>query len=703
MFNLLRLFVLALSIMGVVLVRGAYPSHEVPWVAATNAEDLARGVDFIGEMEFCEDMQGTTTKYGYRLRGATTSCGDVNGPVLRMKPNKVYKLTLVNRAQVDTNLHTHGLHVVGAGDSDDPTRIVKPGECLDYVYDLTNHPPGTHWYHPHKKGSVYSQVTGGAHGMIIVEDIPGISPGPGDWATNKDNEILVQVSTYNTNGIEANRNVTEIINIDSNRWYRLRLSMVVPSAQGEEISVPSVANGCKIYKVASDGVWHTTGDFSTFGGQKHYATGVGRADFLLRCGSSSAAFPFGWGTSGTMFTIQPSGGTVNVDGLTDDPKDVGLGTAPTRPSSIVLPPPTTAVYDINNHNGFRIRPSGLRSLDFVNQYDWPANGFAEHLYWDFVQEFTLKGTYTHPFHIHMYHMQIVSDTGCGKNHVRGEFYDTIQQDDDTSDCIVRFATRDFGQKLWVHCHTLGHEDGGMMSYFNVAFPGKMPENNEISPSKVCPAPIVVPGAGPTPTTPAPVPVTPAPVPITPAPVNLTPAPIPPTPVPVQVLPKSNTIEVINGNSFMKKLFMLVGAIPVNTVYDYDAYAVSHGPVKEIHFKAGDTTFHKRIVLTEHDPTNQPIPDGVATIGVFPSGRLWSLQHHNQCEDCKSYTVGDSMALKIEPSVEPGDPIGAYRVYFYKPKDLMFNYLVSNGRSTLWASVWLYEPLAAVSHVAAYTT
>ena len=43
-----------------------------------------------------------------------------------------YHLTLFNNAHIDTNLHTHGLHVSGVGTVDDVTRVAKPGECLTY-------------------------------------------------------------------------------------------------------------------------------------------------------------------------------------------------------------------------------------------------------------------------------------------------------------------------------------------------------------------------------------------------------------------------------------------------------------------------------------------------------------------------------------------------------------------------------------------
>lgn len=68
-----------------------------------------------------------------------------------------------------TNLHTHGLHV--SQNEDNALLSLKPGQTHKYVYNIaSNHMPGTHWYHPHKHGSTFMQVGGGAVGMLIIDD-----------------------------------------------------------------------------------------------------------------------------------------------------------------------------------------------------------------------------------------------------------------------------------------------------------------------------------------------------------------------------------------------------------------------------------------------------------------------------------------------------------------------------------------------------
>src|SRR5258708_39789220 len=72
-----------------------------------------------------------------------------------------------------TNLHTHGLHVSPAGNSDNVFREIPPGASFQYTFTIPpDHPSGTFWYHPHKHGSVAYQMANGMAGALIVEGGP---------------------------------------------------------------------------------------------------------------------------------------------------------------------------------------------------------------------------------------------------------------------------------------------------------------------------------------------------------------------------------------------------------------------------------------------------------------------------------------------------------------------------------------------------
>ncbi|HEY5155216.1 MAG TPA: multicopper oxidase domain-containing protein, partial [Acidimicrobiales bacterium] len=109
--------------------------------------------------------------YGSGTRWALTYNGSTPGPTMRVRPGDVLTVTLDNRLDAPTNLHTHGLHVSPGGDSDNIFVMVEPGRQHTYRYEIpADHPSGTFWYHPHHHGLVAPQVFGGLAGAIIVED-----------------------------------------------------------------------------------------------------------------------------------------------------------------------------------------------------------------------------------------------------------------------------------------------------------------------------------------------------------------------------------------------------------------------------------------------------------------------------------------------------------------------------------------------------
>jgi hypothetical protein len=111
-------------------------------------ESGGSGHHYAAAIEFCSDPD--TNSYGYGPVGGCVPGGPA--PLIRMRPKTFYHLTLYNNGHIDTNVHTHGLHVSGVGTVDDVTRVAKPGECLTYDVSggsenmdcaLGNHPFGT--------------------------------------------------------------------------------------------------------------------------------------------------------------------------------------------------------------------------------------------------------------------------------------------------------------------------------------------------------------------------------------------------------------------------------------------------------------------------------------------------------------------------------------------------------------------------------
>jgi FtsP/CotA-like multicopper oxidase with cupredoxin domain len=128
-------------------------------------------------------------------RGAGIKDGDFVAPPVRVKPGQTLRIHLDNHlppctidetktgsCHNDTNLHTHGLWVSPAGNSDNVMISIAPGEQFDYEFLIPDdHPAGTFWYHPHRHGSGAYQVGSGMAGALIVEgDRPPTLDRPGD-------------------------------------------------------------------------------------------------------------------------------------------------------------------------------------------------------------------------------------------------------------------------------------------------------------------------------------------------------------------------------------------------------------------------------------------------------------------------------------------------------------------------------------------
>ena len=395
------------------------------------------GGDHCATLVFCQDGD----KFGYRDPEDFTPapCGSKPGPLIRMKPGNVYKLTLQNMASEETNVHTHGLHIVGSGDSDDVTRHVPSGLCLEYNWDIaSDHPPGTNWYHPHHHGTTADQVVGGAFGMIIIEDDPNTV---GEWA-HPDNELLLQISKTGPSSTLGNGNSNEVLQVEADKWYRLRVSIVTPDAKPNNVAF---TNGCTIFQVAADGVWHNAA-LAEYSGSSFKLSGASRADFAIKC---TAQVDISWAgkKAATLDVGNHNSGTGS--------SEMSLGTAPSKPSSLV-----GHGNEVPEANTYSISMSAAQ----INQQSWDAENPIEEINFNEVYEWTISGSGAHPFHLHLYHMLVVSAGGCGEQHRENEFYDTISA---PGDCIVRFKTADFGQRMVMHCHVLNHEDKGAMVWMDV--------------------------------------------------------------------------------------------------------------------------------------------------------------------------------------------------------------------------------------------
>ena len=140
--------------------------------------------------------------------------GCVAGPTIEVDPGTVLRVDLNNKLSVDdptclptppaylhlypgvgcfntANLHTHGLHVSPAGNSDNVLLSIAPKTTFPYEINIPyDHPAGTFWYHSHRHGGTAMQVASGQTGVLIVrgereykQPLPGHKPEQADIDT----------------------------------------------------------------------------------------------------------------------------------------------------------------------------------------------------------------------------------------------------------------------------------------------------------------------------------------------------------------------------------------------------------------------------------------------------------------------------------------------------------------------------------------
>ncbi len=436
----------------------------------------AEGGHYSGEMEIGEatfTIGGETiTTRAYRQAGGEYS---IPGPTMVMKPGAKYVLSFRNTLPYEdpspehntfkdpnsSNLHTHGLHISGESPGDDVTRSFDGGYGGDFVYDIpADHMRGTYWYHAHHHGSTFLQVSGGAFGLIIIDDDELAEAGvpenvqamaeqhmvfgfldPGAAGTGGDTLISGTLSpTWTVNGT-----VNTDVCMPANEWQHWRTLIADRDAREKTITVGA---NCEVALMARDGVWRTTVP-KPLPTNSVTMTGASRADLAVRCSDDS--------------TISIAGQVVaNV--FADD----------TLPTSDAHP------YAADGSSTWdSIRPDYLRDLrgetpgNFetvsmgartINGSKFDAANPTFRLPADSVQEWTVKGATQHPFHLHIYHMQMLTD--CSE-YEGGEYYDVI-----ATNCKVRFdlnpATAEvYEGRTIMHCHILAHEDQGAMGWMDV--------------------------------------------------------------------------------------------------------------------------------------------------------------------------------------------------------------------------------------------
>lgn len=397
--------------------------------------------------------------------------GSVPGPTIRVKPGDKVQLKLVNNLSQATNLHTHGLFVSPNGNSDNPFVHVMPGESFDYEYQIpADHAEGTHWYHPHLHGEVANQVFGGLYGAIVVED--ETTP-----EVNEDRVLVISDASFDFDGNLAEANMMDLM---MGREGELVLvnGDVQPKGETKSNSVERwrIINAC----VARYLSLQVTGaeakllglDGQKFADEEDFQTRVlapgNRADVLVTVNSDTVSLIYNTvphpdaGMMGMhaktytdypLVTFKSNGAADSVSAATNFKPVADLRKATVnskRTFTLAMPNHAMAMGAATMEGMFTINGEAF-SHDKVNTS--VANESVEE--WTIVNSSTMQ----HPFHLHIWPMQLISVNGQEADGIRYQDVVTVPAN---GQVVVRINFHTHTGKTLYHCHILDHEDLGMM-------------------------------------------------------------------------------------------------------------------------------------------------------------------------------------------------------------------------------------------------
>ncbi|MBC7953879.1 MAG: multicopper oxidase family protein [Rhodospirillaceae bacterium] len=372
-----------------------------------------------------------------------------------------------------TNMHLHGVHVSPNQPSDyillalapkTPLSPVPTQEAMSdyqYVYKIgADHPPGTYFYHAHYHGSVALQVSSGMAGCLIIEGEMDRIP---EIAAAAERVLMVQSQCVGPDGTCESYEQLELVPGAPPRPTYVNGQLVPKIAMRPgEVQRWRVINGThdrllwlgldglKTMLLCCDGNPLPKAEEVT--GPLRFVPG-NRLDLLVKAPSQPGTYAIASG-DGTGPLV-----TVVVDG---QPKPMALFSG-ALPSSPLLRPISAAEIQYGRRLTF-----GMTGAPAHTTYTINGVPFSCETPWEIplgrVEEWeiTNQTNDSHPFHIHVNPFQMVS----GGNVPAGRWLDTVEVPPTGK---VTFRTRfdQFTGLFVFHCHTLVHEDMGMMQAIKV--------------------------------------------------------------------------------------------------------------------------------------------------------------------------------------------------------------------------------------------
>ncbi|UNX53323.1 multicopper oxidase family protein [Georgenia sp. TF02-10] len=404
--------------------------------------------------------------------------GAVPGQTWRVRPGDRIEVLLRNKLDTPTNLHTHGLLVSPRDNGDNPFISVEPGQTFEYRFDLPeDHPTGVFWYHPHRHGTVADQIFGGLYGAVIVEgdEVPA----------SRERVLVVSDITLDAGGAVAPVSAPEVM-----MGREGDLVLVDGQFRPELAARPGererwrVVNACtsRYLRLALPG--QRLALLGIDGGHEPAAREVeqvllapgNRADLLVtaRAGTSELrSLGYDRGGMGMMMGGGDLSGPTNLATLVVSGDEAAApGPVPERPADPDLRDrPLSGRREIAftmTMGGGIIRPGQRRTMMDLG-FDgraFDADRVDQQVAAGSVEEWTITNPtpMDHPFHLHVWPMQLVEDNGEPVS--APTWRDVVNVPANGRVRALVDFTHHPGRSVY-HCHILDHEDAGMMAVVDI--------------------------------------------------------------------------------------------------------------------------------------------------------------------------------------------------------------------------------------------
>ncbi|MGM0632706.1 MAG: multicopper oxidase family protein [Pseudomonadota bacterium] len=432
--------------------------------------------------------------------------GDYLGPTLRMRRGDQVRIDVGNRMGQPTTLHWHGLHVPQEADGG-PHSVIEDGAQWQAAFDVRQ-AAGTFWYHSHMLHQTGEQVYRGLAGMLLVDDEESAALDlPSEHGVD-DIPLVVQDRLFDGDG-----NLRYMDNFESMMIGMFGDTMVVNGTvdpvfearrQRLRFRILNASNARQLKLAFSDGrpFRVIAGDGGLLSAPVELTdmllTPAERVEIVVDVSDGqpvrlmNLASPMDFPEfRGALSQMMRSMNTETMTILSIVPAST-LESSPGLPSSLVEVPPLPPARAVQHRNmwlnmGYGPRSGGNRGPGLGNRNGFGGGHGGGHfgisgraMDLDYINERVPLGNteiwtienrtpMMHPFHIHGGLFRVLDRNGRPPPAHEAGYKDTVRIDARQTVSVIMSFT-DYAHEtipFMFHCHTLEHEDRGMMGQFLV--------------------------------------------------------------------------------------------------------------------------------------------------------------------------------------------------------------------------------------------